>query len=162
MEVEDVPAPSAPAADPPAIRVAADGDVQMAEAAPAPAEAPPALAAGAAEAGAPHGAAGHAAVPSPNPNLDFYDTMALAAAFELQAERAAAWPTNVPIHAGSTTNLSMRRILVDWMFELGYTWKMAHTGIHAAVGYLDALLGAVPTLVAEFQCVGAACVLMAT
>lgn len=57
--------------------------------------------------------------------------------------------------------LSVRRLLVDWIFEIGEEYKLANSTMHVAVGYFDRVLQGMDVHRSRYQLVAMACFLLA-
>jgi hypothetical protein len=100
-------------------------------------------------------------------NLDYYARLSLESAFTRQDELRADLPY-LPILApiagqpgARITAHHHRLILVNWMFRVGYRWRIRPQAMHLSVALLDLVLGREPIVVRELQCAGSAAMLLA-
>lgn len=64
--------------------------------------------------------------------------------------------------AAEPKHIAYRRVLVDWMCELGEVFRIQKTTMHVAIGYLDRILQDVSVSRARLQLVALCCLLIAT
>jgi hypothetical protein len=100
-------------------------------------------------------------------NLDYYARLSLESSFNRQDELRAHLPylpILAPIAAQPGARITAhhhRRILVNWMFQVGYRWRIRPQAMHLSVAILDLVLGREPIVVRELQCAGSAAMLLA-